>query len=76
MPLPHGVSIGQDASGSFRTAALKEYPPMLCKAFALAFLDSLEGVAWTEDTDAVYTSYADMVMPHDVYWDMGQDFLG
>eukprot|EP00435_Cladocopium_sp_Y103_P063843 s880_g25.t1 len=36
--LPSGSNIGVDASGSFKTAVLKEYPPALCGGFAEGFM--------------------------------------
>ena len=38
--LPRATTIGADESGSFKTAALKEYPPAMCRAFAYAFMES------------------------------------
>ena len=35
--LPKGVSVGRDDQGHYRTAPLKEYPPAMCRALALAF---------------------------------------
>jgi len=34
--LPTGVSVGRDQNGQFNTAPLKEYPPAMCRAIALA----------------------------------------
>ena len=36
-PLPKGGCIGRDATGAWKTNKLKEYPPDLCKALAIAF---------------------------------------
>ena len=36
--LPQGISVGRDAQGHYRTAPLKEYPPAMCRALALAFV--------------------------------------
>jgi hypothetical protein len=30
--LPHGSSVGKDATGQYRTAPLKKYPPAMCRA--------------------------------------------
>ena len=38
---PTNVTIGKDASGKFKTAGLKEYPPKLSEAFTKAFTDQL-----------------------------------
>ena len=35
--LPKGTSIGVSSDGQFRTAPLKEYPPAMCRALAMAF---------------------------------------
>jgi hypothetical protein len=35
--LPQAASIGKDALGQWRTTALKEYPPALCRALARCF---------------------------------------
>ena len=35
--LPQQVTIGKNADGSFATAALKEYPPALCRALSAVF---------------------------------------
>ena len=38
---PTGTSIGRTATGEFRTAKLKEYPPSLCAAIAQTFVDEI-----------------------------------
>jgi len=46
--------IGHDGSGKFRTAKAKEYPPHLCKSFAIAFfrhMCSLQHVDRCEQND-------------------------
>ena len=53
--LPHARSIGLDATGCFRTAKLKEYPPALCKAFAECFLSSFPPS--TENLDSLPTEF-------------------
>ena len=73
-PVPKSVSVGKDSDGTYKTASLKEYPSRLCKSFALSMVDSLDGVDWNGAWSAQDAHYADQVMPHDVYWDMGADF--
>ena len=38
--LPRATTIGKDSEGAYRTAALKEYTPAMCRALARAFLQS------------------------------------
>ena len=35
------MAVGRDGTGAWRTAALKEYPPRMCRPIAGAFRDSL-----------------------------------
>ena len=39
-------------------------------------LDAVEPLTWSDRTGSVAASYEQMVMPHDVYWEMGEDFWG
>lgn len=39
---PREKSYGLDRKGTFRSAPLKEYPPAMCKAIALAFSDDFD----------------------------------
>ena len=61
--LPNAVSIGKDRAGRWRTTALKEYAPALCRSFATAFctafsatLVSTEVPAPTTEEHAQYQS--------------------
>ena len=40
----HASSIGMNADGTFKTGKLKEYPPALNRAIALAFSDAISGI--------------------------------
>ena len=42
LPKPESALIGRSQSGTFRTAAAKEYPSQLCASFALAFWRRLQ----------------------------------
>ena len=43
LSVPKEISVGRDDSGAFKTAVFKECPPRLCRAFALVYIDSLDG---------------------------------
>ena len=73
--MPTGVSVGRDAHGAFKTAALKEYPPLLCKAMAQSFCD-VSAQFMPSPACPAEGFWSNMVMPFDVYWEMGQDFWG
>ena len=74
--VPQFRSIGADANGVFYTAALKEYPPKFCRAIASSMLEAVEPLTWSDRIGSVAASYEQMVMPHDVYWEMGEGFWG
>ena len=76
LPVPAFRSIGAGADGHFHTAALKEYPPLFCKAIAIAMLQTIEQAEWNAPLDAAAAKFCAMVMPFDVYWEMGADFWG
>ena len=48
--LPANGSIGLSGAGEFQTSSLKEYPPALCRALALAFSDHIAEVPSSEET--------------------------
>ena len=48
-PLTSKVSIGRDEFGRFRTTRLKEYPPALTRAMALAFAEAIDEMAVDHD---------------------------
>ena len=78
LAVPKTASIGLDADGNFMTAVLKEYPSQLCRAFAHAALDSCqgEGLSWGQPPCENLGKFVQNVMPHDIYWSMGEDFWG
>ena len=53
--LPHGLSVGKDDLGQFKTAPLKEYPPAMCKGIASALC-----------TDVISIECNDTVLPTDL----------
>ena len=74
---PSFVAVGRDATGAWRTAALKEYPPRMCRAIARAFRDSLElataeGVGG-EEAQGAAEELMRLVMPLEV-GTVGPDF--
>ena len=50
---PQQAAIGCNEEGTFRTAMLKEYPPMLCKGLAWAFVKHLRAAQHGGRTRAV-----------------------
>ena len=46
--VPRHTNIGRDASGQFRTAQLKEYPPAFCGAIAQATFAAISGEVTTD----------------------------
>ena len=50
-PLTSKVSIGRDEFGRFRTTRLKEYPPALTRAMALAFAEAVDKMAVDQEFD-------------------------
>ena len=75
--LPKGTSLGRDQNGLYRTARLKEYPPSLCRSFAMSLRDSVDHVT----TDTRYDPSDDFLqrcalLEQSLYSDqMGQDFM-
>ena len=66
--LPHGMSVGKDARGQFKTAPLKEYPPAMCKGIASALC-----------TDVISMECNDTCLPTDLVQrckDMTNQFFG
>ena len=51
--LPKGQSIGKNSLGQWRTSALKEYPPSMCKAMSEAILSVFGQTAATEGSHSV-----------------------
>ena len=75
--MPCGTSMGKDAAGNYLTAELKEYPPLFCKAIAESLIDSVAEAELVRDrsVEQALAYRTEQVMPHDVYWEMGDDFL-
>ena len=77
--MPIGRSIGRDASGAWRTASLKEYPPGLCQAITELIAASLKCATWSEPpTPPAEFLDAFRVLCQDFNLDagMGPDFAG
>lgn len=60
--LPKNVSIGHDASGSWATSKLKEYPPGLCQALAIGILQAIRQTA-LDDSVQVSSHFRDICQP-------------
>ena len=48
--LPHGLSVGKDDFGQFKTAPLKEYPPAMCKGIASALCTDVISIECNDTT--------------------------
>ena len=75
------IIIGKDALGQWRTTALKEYPPALCRALARSFaafvttctVDSSHSICeefWNR-CEAMVASYGQHIGPDYAGWDRG-----
>ena len=45
---PTRSTIGRDASGSFQTGFLKEYPPAMSRALAMSFVQQFQGFSFCD----------------------------
>ena len=74
---PSFVAVGKDATGAWRTGALKEYPPRMCRAIAGACRDSLASADAGRGGDEVVRGAAEelerLVVPLEV-GAVGPDF--
>jgi hypothetical protein len=74
---PQFVAVGKDATGAWRTSALKEYPPRMCRAIAGAFADSLREAIVLDGAGYGYeqeiAELQQLVMPLEA-GDVGPDF--
>ena len=60
------AAVGRNERGEWRTAALKEYPPMMCRAFAYGIRDAIAGAAVLhakEEAGSVRDLLSELVMP-------------
>ena len=77
--LPAHASIGKDATGTWRTAALKAYPAALCRAIVAVLQESVRSLRWSDDaTTPAWFSEAVEVLNQSFNFDasMGPDFAG
>ena len=58
--LPKGRSIGVDATGTYKTAGLKEYPPAMCAALAHSFFQAIQTQPVVNSTQNVPPAFLDM----------------
>lgn len=70
--LPHGMSVGKNDLGQFKTAPLKEYPPAMCKGIASALCTGVIGM----DCDDTVLPAALVQRCKDVTNQLFGDFIG
>ena len=66
--LPKGRSIGVDATGVYKTAGLKEYPPAMCAALAQSFFQAIQTQSVVNDIQNVPPAFlhmCDAMVSHD-----------
>ena len=76
---PMHSSIGVTASGEFKTAKLKEYPPALCSAISQSFLDAILEESIPQDCSSLPSDFHEICkkMTCSAFGDyMGPDFAG
>ena len=74
--LPKGRSIGVDATGVYKTAGLKEYPPAMCAALAHSFFQAIQTQSVVNDLPHVPPAFlhmCDAMVSHDFGTTYGPD---
>ena len=71
------MSIGVDASGSFESASLKEYPPLLRKAMGCALVEEARYAGMDGSVPHFWDAkIQSMIIPLDPCFEMGLDYGG